>query len=116
MPRFMTIVKGPETKEPPPPELFEAIDKLMSQGDLRPVSFGGLLGSEKGALARITKGKVTVTDGPFTETKEVIGGFAIYEFATLAEAIESSRKFLELHIKLWAGWEGTVEIRQMMDG
>jgi hypothetical protein len=53
--------------------------------------------------------------GPFTETKELIGGFAIYDVATLDEAKEWTRRFLDLHVKHFPGWDCEVEIRQMMD-
>lgn len=115
MPKYMTIVKGSETHAPPPPALFEAIDRLMKDAGERLVGVGGLLPSGKGARARLAKGKVTVTDGPFTEAKEVIGGFAIYDVPTLAEAKEWTRRFLDVHVEHFAGWDCEVEIREMMD-
>lgn len=115
MPKFMTIVTGSEKHAEPPPALFEAIDKLMKDAGKRLVGVGGLLSSDKGARARLSKGKVTVTDGPFTEAKEVIGGFAIYEVPTLAEAKDWTRRFLDLHVKHFPGWDCEVEIRQMME-
>ncbi len=69
-----------------------------------------------GARARLAGGKISVTDGPFSEAKEVIGGFAIYEVPSKAEALEWTRRFLQLHIEHWKGWEGEVELRQMFDG
>ena len=115
MPKYMTIVKGSENHAPPPPALLEGIDKLIKQAGKRMVGVGGLLPSGKGARARLTKGKVTVTDGPFTEAKEVIGGYAIYEAPSLAEAKEWTRRFLDLHIKHFPGWDCEVEIREMME-
>lgn len=115
MPKFMTIVRGSENHAPPPPALFQAIDNLMKDAGKRLVGVGGLLDSGKGARARLSKGKVTVTDGPFTETKEVIGGFAIYDVASLEEAKEWTRRFLQVHIDHFPGWDCEVEIRQMMD-
>jgi hypothetical protein len=115
MSKFLTIVKGSENHAPPPPALFEAIDNLMKDAGKRLVGVGGLLQSGKGAKARLSKGKITVTDGPFTETKEVIGGFAIYDVPTLEEAKDWTHRFLELHVKHYPGWDCEVEIRQMMD-
>ena len=115
MPKYMTIVKGSENHAPPPPALHEAIDRLMKAAGKRLVGVGGLLSSDKGARARLSKGKVTVTDGPFTEAKEVIGGFAIYDVPSLAEAKEWTRRFLDLHVEHFAGWDCEVEIREMMD-
>lgn len=115
MPKFLTIVKGGENHAPPPPALFEAIDKLMKEAGKRLAGVGGLLPSDQGARARLSKGRVTVTDGPFTEAKEVIGGFAIYDVASLSEAKEWTRRFLQAHIDHFPGWDCEVEIRQMMD-
>ncbi len=115
MPKFLTMVKGPENYAPPPPALFEAIDKLMKEAGQRLVGVGGLLRSDKGARARLSKGNVTMTDGPFTEAKEVIGGFAIYDVPSLEEAKQWTRRFLDAHIKHFPGWDCEVEIRQMMD-
>jgi hypothetical protein len=115
MPKYLTIVKGSENHAPPPPELFEAMDQLMKDAGKRLVGVGGLLASSKGARARLSKGKVTVTDGPFTETKEVIGGFAIYEVPTLDEAKQWTRRFLDVHVKHFPGWDCEVEIREMME-
>src|SRR5438477_4874469 len=106
MRKYMTIVKGSEHHAPPPPALFEAIDKLMKDAGKRLVGVGGLLSSDKGARARLAKGKITVTDGPFTEAKEeVIGGFAIYEVSSLAEAKQWTRRFLDLHVEHFPGWD-----------
>jgi hypothetical protein len=115
MPKFMTIVRGAENHAPPPPALFEAIDKLMKEAGNRLAGVGGLLRSDKGARARLTKGTVTVTDGPFAEAKEVIGGYAIYDVPTLEEAKAWTRRFLDLHIKHFPGFDCEVEIREMMD-
>ena len=59
-------------------------------------------------------GRITFTDGPFTEAKEVIGGYAIYNVGSKKEALEWTRAFLEAHIGLW-DQDLEVEIRQMMD-
>lgn len=115
MPKYLTIVKGSENHAPPPPELFEGIDKLMQEAGKRLVGVGGLLSSDKGARARLAKGKVTVTDGPFAEAKEVIGGFAIYDVPSLAEAKAWTRRFLDVHVKHFPGWDCEVEIREMME-
>ena len=52
-------------------------------------------------------------DGPFTEAKEIVGGFAMFELKSKEEAVESAVQFMELHNKYWPGWEGETEIRQM---
>src|SRR5256885_15912826 len=104
MPKYMTIVKGSEHHAPPPPALFEAIDKLMKDAGKRLVGVGGLLSSDKGARARLANGKITVTDGPFTEAKEVIGGLAVYEVSALAEAEQWTRRVLGLRAARFPSW------------
>ena len=58
---------------------------------------------------------VTVTDGPFTESKEVIGGWAILNADSKAEAVRIATEFMELHQKHWPGFEGESEVRPMFD-
>ena len=114
--RFMTIVRTRETGAHPSAALIEKIGKLgeeaAKQGAM--VGMGGLLPTALGARARLANGKITVTDGPFTEAKEIIGGYAIYNVASKKEAVEWTRRFLEAHIGLWPQ-ELEVEVRQMMD-
>ena len=74
---------------------------------------GGLGPTAQGARVRLSGGQVTVTDGPFTEAKEVVGGYAQFELKSKQEAIESAVRFMELHKKHWPGWEGETEVRQM---
>jgi hypothetical protein len=62
---------------------------------------------------RLSQGQVTAIDGPFTEAKEVVGGYAVFELKSKAEAIEGALRFMALHRKHWPGWEGETEIRQL---
>jgi hypothetical protein len=113
--RFMMIIKHAEKQGPPPQQLMDAISKLAEEetkaGTM--IGSGGLGPTAQGARVRLSGGKVTVTDGPFTETNEVIGGFAQFELKSKEEAIESAVRFMELHNKHWPGWEGETEVRQM---
>jgi hypothetical protein len=68
-----------------------------------------------GARVRLSGGRVTVTDGPFAEAKEMIGGYAILELPSKQVAIEEAVKLMELHKRHWPGWEGETEIRQIFD-
>jgi hypothetical protein len=115
--RYMMIVKSAEKWGFPPKELMEAIGKLAEDGVKSGIMLGsgGLLPSAQGARVRVEKGKVTVIDGPFTEAKEVVGGYAQFQFKTKEEAIESARKFMELHRQYWPGWEGEAEVRPMFE-
>ena len=118
--RYMVIVKGPEKLAefgPPPVALMEAIEKNIEEGMKKGtlVSFGGLHPTSSGARMRIANGKITTTDGPFTEAKEVIGGFSILDVASREEALEEVRQFSELHRIHWQKWEGEIELRQMYE-
>jgi hypothetical protein len=114
--RFMMIVKHAEKQGLPPKELMDAIAKLAEdeakQGKM--VGTGGLAPTAQGARVRLSGGKLTATDGPFTEAKEVVGGYAQFELKSKAEAVESAIRFMELHKKHWPGWEGETEVRQMV--
>ena len=74
---------------------------------------GGLGPTALGARVRLSGGQLTVIDGPFTEAKEVVGGYAQFELKSKQEAVEGALRFMELHKKHWPGWEGETEIRQM---
>lgn len=115
--KFMMIVKSAERSGYPPKELMDAIDKLSKEADKAGtmIGGGGLGPTALGARVRLSDGKVTVIDGPFTEAKEIIGGYAQFELKSKQEAIEGAVKFMELHKKHWPGWEGETEIRQMFE-
>jgi len=115
--RYMMIVKSAEKWGFPPKELMQAIGKLAEDGVKSGIMLGsgGLLPSAQGARVRLEKGKVTVIDGPFTEAKEVVGGYAQFQFERTEDAVESARKFIELHRQYWPGWEGEAEVRPMFE-
>jgi hypothetical protein len=111
--RFLSIVKAKEGGPPPSPEAFERIGKLMEEGFKAGwlLSAEGLMPSEHGFRVRSTDGKVSVMDGPFTESKEIVGGFSIFKAASKEEAIELTKKFAA------AGGAGDAEteVRQLYD-
>src|SRR5947209_6857757 len=113
--RFMMLVKAPENAGPPPKELMDAIGDLareaVTAGTM--LDSGGLVPMAASTRVRLARGRVTVTDGPFTESKEVIGGFAVFEFKSKEEAVASAVRFMELHRQHWPGWEGATEVRQI---
>ena len=119
--RFMMMVKADKNYEagaPPSMELMAAMGKLTEDMTKAGVLLetGGLMPSSKGARLRIAEGKVTVTDGPFSEAKELIGGYAIVQVKSKKEAIELGERFLQLHAEiLGPSYEGESEIRQMFD-
>src|SRR5947199_9643151 len=117
--KYLTFIRHPESyrESPPPPALMEAmgefVEKSLKKGTL--VDTGGLLPSKDGVRVRLAKGKITVTDGPFTETKEVIGGWAILNTDSRAVAIQHATECMELHRKHCPGSEGESELRPMFD-
>ena len=115
--RFMMIVKHSEKQGPPPKSLMDAIAKLAEEAakDGTLLGNGGLTPTAQGASVRLSGGKITVTDGPFIETREIIGGYAQFELKSREEAIESAVRFMELHKLHWPGWEGETEVRQMFE-
>lgn len=114
--RFMMMVKhAPELSSPPPKELVEAMEKLTQDSKQAGilVSSGGLAPMAATTRVRLSQSKVTATDGPFAETKEIVGGYALLEFNSKQEAVDSAIHFMELHRKYWPGWEGETEVRQV---
>ncbi len=113
--RFMMIVKHAEKQGPPPKQLMDAIAKAAEEASKSGTMLGngGLGPTALGARVRVSGGQVTVTDGPFTEAKEVIGGYAQFELKSKEDAVKSAVDFMELHRKHWPGWEGETEVRQM---
>ena len=113
--KFMMIVKSSEKSGHPPQALMDELDKLAKGAGSTMIGGGGLGPTALGARVRLSGGKVTVIDGPFTEAKEIIGGYAQFELQSKQEAIESAVHFMELHKKYWPGWEGETEVRQMFN-
>ncbi len=110
--KFMTMVTttNGDKAGPPPPALMQAIVELGMKAGPRLKDTGGM---KTMGLAKVEDGDLLV-DGPYTEAKEAIGGYAIYELDSEADAIEWVRQFLELHRKHWPAWEGQVEIMQLI--
>jgi hypothetical protein len=116
--RYMAFVKMAEDVGDAPPELQQAMGEAMQQAfaDGSIVDAGGLYPLAKSTEVRLTNGRVTTTDGPYTEAKEVAGGYAILEARSHEEAVAGARKVIELHRDFWPGWEGSVEVRRIDNG
>ena len=113
--KFMMMIKNPEHQRILPKELAEAIGRISAASSPAVVvASGALAPSTQGSRLRISAGKLSVTDGPFTETKEVVGGFGILEYSSKAEALEGARRYMELYQKYWPAWEGELELRQIL--
>lgn len=113
--RYMMIIKSAEGLGLPPKPLMDAIGKLSEEANKAGtmVGSGGLAPTAMGARVRLSRGEISITDGPFTEANEVVGGYAQFELTSKEEAIKSAVRFMELHKQLWPGWEGETEVRQM---
>jgi hypothetical protein len=112
--RFMYIVTSPQADKGPTPALMEAMGKLADREIKagRMLDMGGLMPiAMAGAQVRITNSKLGVIDGPFVETKELIGGYAIFELRGMEEAVAAAKEFMQLHLEHMPGWEGTCEVR-----
>jgi hypothetical protein len=116
--RFLSLIKVSENAGMPPQSLFDAMDVLIAEqtksGALGETA--GLTPSSQGALVQIRGNALRVVDGPFTEAKEVIGGFAILNADSRDEAIRLAKEFLQLHIDHWPGLEVECEVRQIAEG
>ncbi len=114
--RYIMFIKHPGDYDisEVPPALFEAmgpfVEKYAQNGMF--VDGAGLKPLRNATQVRITGGKLAVTDGPFTEAKEVIGGYSIIEAPSHAAAVELATEFMELHRLHWPGFEGISEIRE----
>jgi hypothetical protein len=78
------------------------------------VQTGGLAAGSSALRIRQSGGRLFFTDGPFVETKELVGGYAILEAPSREAAVEVMRKFMELHQQHWPAWQGECELREMV--
>jgi hypothetical protein len=102
--RFLSMIRVDENSGQVPSQqlmddMGKLIDEMTREGTL--VRTAGLRPTKEGTRVRLRKGQLSTVDGPFTETKEVIGGFAIIEAASMAEAIELTKRFLRVHGDTW---------------
>jgi hypothetical protein len=118
--RYMTFIKTNENLRDKtiPPALLEAMGEFvaenMKNGKL--VETNGLKSSHKGKRVRLRGGQLQVIDGPFTESKEIVGGYAIIEAKSEQEALDVAVQFMELHRIHWPEFEGESEIRPFDTG
>ena len=113
--RYMMFIKHTEDdrNREVPAVLYEEMGKFIEEttrsGNF--VGGAGLQPTSAGSLVKLRNGKITVTDGPFAETKEVVGGYAIMDASSREEALDLARRFMELHLKYWPAFEGECEVR-----
>jgi hypothetical protein len=111
--RFLSMIRIDETRGQVPSEqlmqdMGKLIEEMTRQGVL--INTAGLRPTAEGARVRLRGGKLSTVDGPFTEAKEVIGGYAILEAKSLKDAIELTKRFLRIH---GDEWDLECEIRQL---
>lgn len=111
--RFLSMVRinensGMEITEQLMTDMGKLMDEMTRAGVL--ISTAGLRPTSEGVRVKLKNGKTTVTDGPFTETKEIVGGYAILEAKSKEEAIELTKRFLKVH---GDEWEVECEVRQL---
>lgn len=114
--RYISLIKAVEGNfGPPPAALMKAIGALGMEATQSGVlvNTAGIGPTSSGALIRVAKGKVSVSNGPFDPGKEVAGGYAIFEAATQEEAVAFAKRFMDLHAKHWPDWQGVSEVRQL---
>ena len=115
--RFLSMVKidGDNTCRPSEQlmaDMGRLIEAMTREGTL--VETAGLKPATEGVEVRLRKGgRITVTDGPYAEAKEVVGGYAILEATSKAHAIELTRRFLEVH---GDDWDVSCEVRELATG
>jgi hypothetical protein len=112
--RFMGLLKADKHSEagaPPSKELMEKMGKFMEEITKAGVLLAtdGLQPSSQGKRVRLSGGQVTVTDGPFTESKELVASYALFEVKSMAEAVEWTTRFLKVL------GEGECEIRPLFE-
>jgi hypothetical protein len=102
----------------PPQALFDAMDTYIGEQAAKGVFLdgGGLYGTEDAVNFVSSHGQVSRSDGPYAETKEVVGGWAIMQYDTLEEAVADQQEFAELHAKHWPEVTVISTLRQISTG
>ncbi len=112
--RFLSMIRIQETGQVPSERLMNEMGKLIQEWTESGVLLetAGLQPTAKGKRVRLRSGKISTIDGPFTETKEVIGGYAIFKADSMAEAVKLTERFLEVH---GDEFELDCEVRQIQE-
>jgi hypothetical protein len=117
--KYLMLIKHSESyrSQPMPQGLLDAMGAFVAEGFKSGVlkDTAGLKETAEGLRVRSSGGKLQVTDGPFTEAKEVVGGYALVEVKSKAEALDVARQFMELHRVHWPAFEGECEVRPLED-
>lgn len=118
--RYMMFIRNGEdfTMADVPQSLFGAMGEFIEAAtkDGSIVDTAGLKPTKEGKRVRLAGGQLSVVDGPFTETKEVVGGYALIEAKSLDDAMAIATEFMEIHRAHWPKYEGSCEVRQLDTG
>ncbi len=118
--KYMMLIKHTDDYrgKKPPQALMDAMDEFVGEYVKKGkfLDGAGLKSSHRGKRIRLHDGRLSVIDGPFTETKELVGGFAIMDLEDDAEALDVATKFMELHRLHWPEFEGESELRPFEEG
>jgi hypothetical protein len=115
--KFLMLIKHAENfkREDVPAQLFEAMGAFVTaslESGLI-LETAGLQPTRDGFRVRLDSGQLTVTDGPFVETKEVIGGYALVEATSRDHALQVAREFMEIHRIHFPAFDGECEVRPL---
>ena len=117
--KYLMLIKHTESYrgEPIPQPLMDAMGEFVAEGFKSGVlkDTAGLKPTADGFRVRSSGNRLKVSDGPFTEAKEVVGGYALVEVASREEALDVARRFMELHRVHWPAFEGECEVRPLED-
>ena len=115
--KFLMLIKHTESyrNQKIPQGLMDAMGEFVAEGFKSGIlkDTAGLKPTSEGFRVRSSGNRLKVTDGPFTEAKEVIGGYAMVEVTSREEAMKTAREFMELHRVHWPEFEGECEVRQL---
>jgi hypothetical protein len=118
--RYMMFIKHTEDYHGKtiPPALIEAMGEFMGEQTKKGtfIDGAGLKSSHKGKRVQLRGGQLRVVDGPFTESKELVGGYAIFEVESERKALDLATQFMELHRIHWPEFEGESELRPFQTG
>jgi hypothetical protein len=117
--RHLILIKHEESlrSQTIPQALMDAMGTFVTDAMKRGVMLdtAGLRPTAEASDVRIRKGKLSVIDGPFTEAKEIVGGYAMLDVKSREEALALAKEFMELHRVHWPEFEGACEVRQLED-
>lgn len=117
MPRYLLFIVHSESHrdDPVPEALYEEMGEFVNENRKSGVlvDTGGLRPTAEATRIRSSQGRLSITDGPFTESKEIVGGYALIEVGSRAQAMELATKFMDIHVRHWPQFECACEVREI---